>query len=92
MAAIKGTNVLAPVVPFSTTDVHPTHEAKWGRGGYRTAETNADRDGIPQARREAGMLVWVSDTAKAWRLDANLLTWTEVTSVSEPQVIDGGNW
>lgn len=92
MSSIKGTNVLAPVVPFDTTDSHASHEARWGKGGYRSVADIAERDGIPQLRREAGMLVWVSDTQKAWRLGENLLTWTEVTAISEPQTIDGGNW
>jgi hypothetical protein len=38
------------------------------------------------------MLVWVIDTQKAWRLNANLTTWTEVTAISEPQLLDGGNF
>lgn len=92
MSTIKGTNVLAPIVPFSTTDVHATHEARWGRGGYRSVATTAERDAIPVLRREAGMLAWVVDTQKAWRLDANLTTWTEVTAINEPQLIDGGNF
>jgi hypothetical protein len=90
MSTLKGTNVLAPIVPFSTTDVHATHEARWGKGGYRTVANNDERDGIPPLRREAGMLVWVVDTQKAWRLDENLSTWTEVTAINEPQLIDGG--
>lgn len=92
MSSIKGTNVLAPVVPFDTTDTHATHEAKWGKGGYRTVASNDERDGIPALRREAGMLVWVVNTQKAWRLNENLSTWTEVTAINEPQTIDGGNW
>ena len=81
MSSIKGTNVLAPVVPFDTTDSHASHEAKYGKGGYRTVEDNAERDGIPALRREAGMLVWVAATSKAWRLNDNLSTWTEVTAI-----------
>jgi len=92
MSIIKGTNVLAPIVPFSTTDGHATHEARWGKGGYRTVANNDERDGIPPLRRESGMLVWVVDTSKAWRLDENLSTWTEVTAINEPQLIDGGNY
>lgn len=92
MASIKGTNVLAPVVPFDTTDGHATHEARWGRGGYRSVQSTTERDGIPTLRREAGMLVWVIDTQKAWRLNGDLTTWTEVTAISEPQLLDGGNY
>lgn len=92
MSTLKGTNVLAPVVPFSTTDSHATHEARYGRGGYRTVNDTAERDAIPSLRREAGMMVYVLDTQKVWRLDANLTTWTEVAAISQPAVLDGGNW
>jgi len=92
MSSIKGTNVLAPVVPFDTTDSHASHEARYGKGGYRSVSDIAERDAIPQLRREAGMLVWVIDTQKAWRLNANLTTWTEVTAINEPQLIDGGSY
>jgi len=33
-----GTNVIAPIVPFSTADEYPSHEAAYGRGGYRYDE------------------------------------------------------
>lgn len=92
MSSIKGTNVLAPVVPFDTTDSHASHEARYGKGGYRSVADIAERDAIPQLRREAGMLVWVIDTQKAWRLNDNLTTWTEVTAINEPQLIDGGSY
>lgn len=92
MSSIKGTNVFAPIVPFDTTDVYATHEARYGRGGYRTVESNDERDGIPVMRREPGMLVWVSATSQAWRLNQNLTTWTEVPTLNEPQLIDGGNY
>jgi hypothetical protein len=92
MTQIKGTNVLAPVVPFDTTDTHASHEALYGKGGYRSVADAGERDGIPQLRREAGMLVWVIDAQKAWRLNANLTTWTEVTAINEPQLLDGGNY
>lgn len=56
---LKGTNVASPIVPFSSEDTYPTHEAKYGKGGFRTVETIAERDAIPEARREEGMLVYV---------------------------------
>ena len=77
MAEIKGTNVVAPVVPLDTTDVHPTHAAAYGLGGYRSVASNADRDAIPTPRREAGMLVYVTATGLSWRLGSDLTTWTE---------------
>lgn len=83
MAKIPGTNVIAPVVPFDTADVHPSHDARYGKGGYRTVATLAERDAIPAPRREAGMLVFVAAGETTWRLAADLATW-------EPYVAEGG--
>jgi hypothetical protein len=80
MAAIKGTNVIAPVVPFDTADVHPSHDARYGKGGYRTVATLAERDAIPAPRREAGMLVFVTADETTWRLAADLTTWQSYTA------------
>jgi hypothetical protein len=85
MAEIKGTNVVAPVVPLDTADVHPTHAAAYGLGGYRTVASNAERDAIPAPRREQGMLVFVTATGRTWRLGADLSAWTE-------QVAGAGSW
>lgn len=43
----------------SDLDVYPTHEAKFGKGGYRTVANIAERDNIPFERCEEGMLVTV---------------------------------
>jgi len=80
MTQIKGTNVLAPVVPFDTTDSHASHEARYGKGGYRSVASVAERDGIPALRREAGMLVYVQATGNVWKLGDDLATWTEFSS------------
>jgi hypothetical protein len=80
MAEIKGTNVIAPVVPFSTDDVHPSHESRYGKGGYRTVATIEERDAIPAPRLEAGMLVHVVADGKAYQLGSDLTTWAEFTS------------
>lgn len=82
MSQIPGTNVAAPVVPFDTTDVHPSHEALYGKGGYRTVADNAARDAIPAARREHGMLVFTIDSDKVWQLTGDLTTWVEFASAS----------
>jgi hypothetical protein len=76
MAGIQGTNIVAPVVPLDTADVHPTHEALYGKGGYRTVATTVERDAIPAARREAGMLVFVTADGQRYRLGTDLTTWT----------------
>ena len=59
MADIKGTNVAAPIVPYTSDDIYATHEAKYGKGGYRTVQSIEERDSIPEARLEEGMLVYV---------------------------------
>lgn len=59
MAEIKGTNVAAPVVPFTTEDIYATHEAQYGKGGYRSVQTYEDLANIPQARLEEGMVAYV---------------------------------
>ena len=84
MSSIKGTNVLAPVVPFDTTDSHASHEARYGRGGYRSVADIAERDAIPALRREAGMLVLTMSDGKVWRLAADLAAWSEI-SLAGPQ-------
>jgi hypothetical protein len=76
MATIKGQNVIAPVVPFSTDDAYPSHEALYGKGGLRTVANTAERDAIPSLRREAGMLIYVVDAGEYQRLGNDLATWT----------------
>jgi hypothetical protein len=89
MSSIKGTNVIAPVVPFDTTDTHPSHEARYGRGGYRSVADIAERDAIPALRREAGMLVCVLTDGKVWKLGDNLTTWTEFAVSSDWATLSG---
>lgn len=60
MSNIPGTNVSAPVVPFDTADTFPTHDAQYGKGGYRSVATAALRDAIPDARKTEGMRVRVT--------------------------------
>jgi len=51
------TGVLAPTSELAT---YPITDPRWGKGGLRTVGTTADRDAIPQLRREEGMVVYVS--------------------------------
>ena len=92
MSSIKGTNVLAPVVPFDTTDSHASHEAKYGKGGYRSVTDTTERNAIPALRRESGMAVWVTSLQKQYRLESDLTTWTEVVTSIDAQILDGGNF
>lgn len=56
---IKGTNITSPVVPFTTLDNYPTHLAEFGKGGFRSVNNMSELNGIPEERREEGMLVYV---------------------------------
>jgi hypothetical protein len=79
MAQIAGTNVAAPVVPFSTTDIHPSHEAAYGKGGYRSVANTTERNAIPTARREAGMLCYVQADGVIYQLASDLNNWVALT-------------
>jgi len=67
MSAISGTNVAAPVMPFTTEDSYPTHDAAYGRGGWREATSTTERDAIPTDRQRIGMIVNVAGD-KAYEL------------------------
>lgn len=74
MAELKGTQVAAAIVPFTDLDTYATHDAEYGKGGFRSVDTNAKRDAIPAARKVKGMVVRVNDTGLHW-------TWTGSTWV-----------
>lgn len=57
MANIPGTNVASIIVPNTTDDDYATHDALYGKGGYRSVATIADRDAIPSKRKDKGMIV-----------------------------------
>ena len=48
-------------------------------GGFRTVPDITTRDGIPASYRKAGMFVWTEADAKLWRLNVDLVSWTEIT-------------
>lgn len=68
MTKITGTNISAPVVPQDTADTYPTHLAKFGKGGWRSAATLAERNAIPADRLEDGGVVYVvaDETPYIW--------------------------
>lgn len=57
--SLPGTNVIDSIVPFTALDNYPTHMAIYGKGGWRTVNSLAERDSIPNERREEGMVVYV---------------------------------
>lgn len=60
MAELKGTQVAAIVVPFTDADKYATHDAEYGKGGFRSVSTITDRDAIPVERKTEGMIVRVT--------------------------------
>lgn len=66
MANLKGTQVAAAIVPFTDLDTYATHDAEYGKGGFRSVDTNAKRDAIPAARKVKGMVVRVNETGLHW--------------------------
>lgn len=60
MAELKGTQVAAIVVPFTDADKYATHDAEYGKGGFRSVSTIEDRDAIPVERKTEGMIVRVT--------------------------------
>jgi len=63
-------------------------------GGWMTVADNAERDAIIGSVRVEGLHVWSANAATLYRLDADLITWTEVDLGSETasnvQTEDGG--
>jgi hypothetical protein len=70
MGAISGgINLGAPILPATDEDIFPTHDASYGKGGYRSVPNIAARDAIPPARRSVGMTVrTVEDNNNVWIL------------------------
>ncbi len=75
MAELKGTQVAATVVPFTDADKYATHDAEYGKGGFRSVETIALRDAIPTERKTKGMVVRVNETGLHYYWNGS--TWTE---------------
>lgn len=66
-----GINLGAPILPATEEDIFPTHDAKYGKGGYRTVTDADERNSIPPARRELGMAVRTLDDNVVWILINN---------------------
>lgn len=69
MADISGTNLVAPVVPFTSEDSYPTHMAQYGKGGWRSVQTKAELATIPSQRLEVGMVAYVIEESTPYVYD-----------------------
>ena len=61
MKDLKGTNISSPILPFTDIDKYPTHFSEYGKGGYKTVNTIAERDAIPEERLDPGCIVYVAE-------------------------------
>lgn len=89
---IPGTVTLSGVIaPSSTADTYPVTDPQYGIGSLRTVADITARNGIPAARRQIGMLVYVSATGKYYTLIGGILDtdWVEFDGVL---IIDGGTY
>ena len=66
MANLSGTNLAAPVVPFTTEDTYPTHMAAYGKGGWRSVEDLDELYTIPTSRLEYGCVAYVKGEDKPY--------------------------
>lgn len=67
MADLKGTNVAALIVPFTDQDPYATHDAKYGKGGFRSVNTIEERNAITTERMAIGMIVHVNKSQLNYR-------------------------
>ena len=59
---IPGTVPLSgTVAPTSELDTFPVTDPRYGLGGLRTLATKGERNDIPTARRQVGMIVYVTE-------------------------------
>ena len=69
MAKIQGSvPITGFVAPTDSQDTYPSHSEEWGRGGYRTVDTIADRENISPQRQKEGMLVNVLQNNTIYKL------------------------
>ncbi len=63
---IAGTNLAAPIAPFTTDDKYATHSSEYGKGGWHEVATYADLANIPAQRLSEGMAARVIGENKTY--------------------------
>lgn len=91
MSKLYGTIINDTIYPASTEERFPTHDALYGKGGYRSVNTIEERDAIPVERLVVGCEVRVmgEEGSPVYYVSSlNPLTWELVPngSVDEEQV------
>jgi hypothetical protein len=64
----QGTLVGGNVVPTDSSDIFPTHNERWGLGGWRSVANTIERDTISTLRRKVGMAVYCIYDSSYWQL------------------------
>jgi hypothetical protein len=103
MTKLYGTVINDTIVPPSTEERFPTHDAQYGKGGYRSVNTIQERDAIPTSRLTLGAEVRVMEEEDSpvyyvsslspltWRKLSNKIEKAEVvTIIDELKGIPGG--
>jgi hypothetical protein len=68
MASIPGTVINSRIVPSDSSDNYATHDAQFGRDGWRSVANISERDAIYSSRRVEGMAVWVQNISAGYQL------------------------
>lgn len=72
MAKIEGGVPIAGFVsPTDESDTYAVTDEKYQRGGYRSVDNYTEMQNIPEDRRSIGMLVFVREEKKVYRLEEN---------------------
>ncbi|WP_316841029.1 tail fiber domain-containing protein [Pedobacter gandavensis] len=78
-SAVGQVKVIGALEPNDLTDKYSTHSDIYGKGGFRSVASNAERDLITPARRSVGMLVYSILEEKFYQLKAGITNsnWVE---------------
>lgn len=72
MSILGSVPVTGFIAPTSETDLYPSHDSKYGKGGFREVIDLVDRDSIPNQRRSEGMLVYVISNDTTYQLKGGI--------------------
>lgn len=106
MSYFTGTLLASPVVRGSVTDKYGTHHSVMGVGGYMEVETILKRNEIPIdenkglefddiscGQRRLGMLVYVAEEDKIYKLIVDYATWNTLNDVDKVNALgNNNNW
>lgn len=79
-------SILDTFVP--STPFFPVADANAVAGGMHSYSTLASRNSLDSSRKKAGMLCYVAETGKRYKLADNLTTWTEDNASGTPRFVD----